>query len=127
MDGTPGASVRLPHEAPGGPALGDERSRQRQRDGDRRARGDRHRPGVDAVRPIGGCRNPRDGVETGWRRSGGGPAGAATAWALARAGVDVLVCERARFPRAKPCAEYLSPQASRLLAEMGALDAVERA
>ncbi|HLA91636.1 MAG TPA: FAD-dependent oxidoreductase [Gemmatimonadaceae bacterium] len=58
---------------------------------------------------------------------GGGPAGAATAWALARAGVDVLVCERARFPRAKPCAEYLSPQASRLLAEMGALDAVERA
>ncbi len=35
--------------------------------------------------------------------------------------------ERAAFPRAKPCAEYLSPQASRILAAMGALDAVERA
>lgn len=58
---------------------------------------------------------------------GGGPAGAATAWALARLGVDVLVVDRARFPRAKPCAEYLSPQASRILAEMGALDLLERA
>jgi flavin-dependent dehydrogenase len=58
---------------------------------------------------------------------GGGPAGAATAWALARLGVDVLVVDRARFPRAKPCAEYLSPQASRILAEMGALDLIERA
>ena len=58
---------------------------------------------------------------------GGGPAGAAAAWALARNGADVLVLDRARFPRAKACAEYLSPQASRILAEMGALDAVERA
>ena len=55
---------------------------------------------------------------------GGGPAGAATAWALARNGADVLVLDRAHFPRAKPCAEYLSPQARRILAEMGALDAV---
>ena len=58
---------------------------------------------------------------------GGGPAGAATAWALARNGVDVLVLDRARFPRAKPCSEYLSPQASRILSDMGALDAIERA
>lgn len=58
---------------------------------------------------------------------GGGPAGAATSFALARAGVRVLVLDRAHFPRPKPCAEYLSPQASRLLAAMGALDAVERA
>jgi menaquinone-9 beta-reductase len=58
---------------------------------------------------------------------GGGPAGAATAWALARNGADVLVLDRARFPRGKPCAEYLSPQARRILAEMGALDAVLRA
>lgn len=55
---------------------------------------------------------------------GGGPAGAATAWALARNGADVLVLDRARFPRGKPCAEYLSPQARRILSEMGALDAV---
>jgi len=37
------------------------------------------------------------------------------------------VLDRATFPRSKPCAEYLSPQASRLLSEMGALDAVEAA
>lgn len=58
---------------------------------------------------------------------GGGPAGSATAFALARAGARVLVLERAQFPRAKPCAEYLSPQASRLLSDMGVLEAVEAA
>jgi len=57
---------------------------------------------------------------------GGGPAGAATATALARAGVDVLVFDRAHFPRAKACSEYLSPEASRVLASMGALADVER-
>jgi flavin-dependent dehydrogenase len=58
---------------------------------------------------------------------GGGPAGASTAHFLARAGVDVLVLERAHYPRDKTCAEYLSPQASRVLAEMGALERVEAA
>ena len=58
---------------------------------------------------------------------GGGPAGSSTAFALARAGARVLLLERARFPRPKPCAEYLSPQASRLLDSMGALEAVEAA
>jgi flavin-dependent dehydrogenase len=58
---------------------------------------------------------------------GGGPAGASTAFALSRAGARVLVLDRANFPRPKPCAEYLSPQASRILSEMGALDAVEGA
>jgi len=56
---------------------------------------------------------------------GAGPAGTATAWALARNGVDVLLLDRAHFPRDKVCAEYLSPQASRLLHEMGALARVE--
>jgi geranylgeranyl reductase family protein len=56
---------------------------------------------------------------------GGGPAGASTATALARAGVDVVLVDRARFPRPKPCAEYLSPEASRILDSMGALTAVE--
>ena len=58
---------------------------------------------------------------------GGGPAGSATAFFLARAGVEVILVDRARFPRDKPCAEYLSPQASRLLDEMGALHLVESA
>jgi menaquinone-9 beta-reductase len=57
---------------------------------------------------------------------GGGPAGASTAHSLARAGVDVLVLDRARFPRDKTCAEYLSPQASRILSDMNVLDEIER-
>ncbi|MHB1296930.1 MAG: NAD(P)/FAD-dependent oxidoreductase [Gemmatimonadaceae bacterium] len=57
---------------------------------------------------------------------GGGPAGATTAFWLARAGVDVLLVDRARFPRTKPCAEYLSPQSSRVLDAMGVLHAIER-
>ena len=58
---------------------------------------------------------------------GGGPAGAATGWFLASAGVDVTIVDRASFPRDKPCAEYLSPQASRILDAMAALSPIERA
>ena len=57
---------------------------------------------------------------------GGGPAGSTAAFFLARAGCDVLLVDRARFPRDKPCSEYLSPQASRLLHEMGVLESLER-
>lgn len=56
---------------------------------------------------------------------GGGPAGSSTAWHLARAGFDVRLLDRARFPRDKPCAEYLSPQGSRILDAMGALAPIE--
>ena len=56
---------------------------------------------------------------------GGGPAGASTAFALATAGVKVVVVDRERFPRDKPCAEYLSPQASRVLHDMGVLAELE--
>lgn len=57
---------------------------------------------------------------------GGGPAGSSIAHALSSRGIDVMLVDRARFPRPKPCAEYLSPQASRILARMGALNEVER-
>jgi flavin-dependent dehydrogenase len=57
---------------------------------------------------------------------GGGPAGSSVATFLARAGVEVRIVDRAHFPRPKPCAEYLSPQASRLLDAMGALERVEQ-
>jgi menaquinone-9 beta-reductase len=57
---------------------------------------------------------------------GGGPAGASTAHSLARQGVDVLLIDRAKFPRDKTCAEYLSPQASRILSDMNVLDEIER-
>lgn len=58
---------------------------------------------------------------------GAGPAGSSTAWHLAQRGIDVLMLDRARFPRDKVCAEYLSPQASRILTSMGAMDAIEAA
>ena len=57
---------------------------------------------------------------------GGGPAGASTAFQLARRGVRVRVLDRAAFPRSKPCAECLSPQASRILHDMDALEDLER-
>jgi menaquinone-9 beta-reductase len=56
---------------------------------------------------------------------GAGPGGSSTAWHLARLGVDVLLLDRAAFPRDKVCAEYLSPQASRVLNAMGAMDQIE--
>lgn len=57
---------------------------------------------------------------------GAGPAGSATACFLARAGIDVVLLDRAHFPRDKPCSEYMSPQASRILDSLGVLDRIER-
>jgi menaquinone-9 beta-reductase len=42
---------------------------------------------------------------------GGGPAGSTCAWALRRAGADVVVLDRAVFPRDKPCAGWVTPAA----------------
>jgi len=42
---------------------------------------------------------------------GGGPAGSTCAAWLRQAGLDVLVMDRARFPREKPCAGWITPQA----------------
>jgi flavin-dependent dehydrogenase len=58
---------------------------------------------------------------------GAGPAGAATAILLAERGLDVIVLDRARFPRPKLCGEYLSPEAVRILDRLGALKAVDAA
>jgi menaquinone-9 beta-reductase len=55
---------------------------------------------------------------------GAGPAGAATALYLARAGFDVVLVDRTMPPRPKPCGECLSPYASRLLDELGVLPQV---
>ncbi len=56
---------------------------------------------------------------------GAGPAGSATAIHLARRGWRVALVDRATFPRDKPCAEYLSPAAGPLLADLGVLAALE--
>ena len=50
---------------------------------------------------------------------GGGPAGSACALSLARRGIAVTIVERARFPRSKPCGEYLSGGAIAALDELG--------
>ncbi len=50
---------------------------------------------------------------------GGGPAGAATGHWLAKAGHDVLVVERKRFPRDKTCGDGLTPRAVRQIQDMG--------
>lgn len=57
---------------------------------------------------------------------GAGPAGSATAALLADRGFDVLIVDRARFPRPKPCGECVSPGAVAALARLGFLGAVER-
>lgn len=51
--------------------------------------------------------------------AGAGPAGSATALALARAGIDVAIVERSRFPRRKVCGEYLNSGALAALARLG--------
>lgn len=58
---------------------------------------------------------------------GGGPAGAATALRLSRAGRSVTLLERARLPRHKACAEYMSPGVVRQLHRLGVGHEVERA
>lgn len=58
---------------------------------------------------------------------GGGPAGAATALLLARAGIHVALLDRARFPRDKACGEFLSPAATPILEDLGVREAVEAA
>ncbi|HEY2744176.1 MAG TPA: FAD-dependent oxidoreductase, partial [Polyangia bacterium] len=58
--------------------------------------------------------------------AGAGPAGCATALACARRGLEVLLVDRARFPRDKPCGEGLLPTGVGALAELGLLAAVRR-
>lgn len=71
---------------------------------------------------IDGCASPRKAQVI---VVGAGPGGSSTAWHLAQLGLDVLLLDRAVFPRDKVCAEYLSPQASRILAAMGAMEQVD--
>jgi flavin-dependent dehydrogenase len=58
---------------------------------------------------------------------GAGPAGAATAIRAARAGLSVTLVDRARFPRDKPCSEYMSPETVRHLGALGVLDDLDGA
>lgn len=53
---------------------------------------------------------------------GGGVAGATTARLLGERGHDVVLLERATFPREKPCGEGVMPTGVRLLQRMGLLE-----
>ncbi len=55
---------------------------------------------------------------------GAGPSGATTALLLARSGHDVVLVDRARFPRDKACGEGLMPPGVALLRRLGLLDKV---
>jgi geranylgeranyl reductase family protein len=64
--------------------------------------------------PPGDCTDEADVIVVG-----AGPAGSATAYHLAKAGLDVLVLEKCAFPRDKVCGDGLTPRAVRQLAAMG--------
>jgi menaquinone-9 beta-reductase len=50
---------------------------------------------------------------------GAGPAGSSAAYHLANAGIEVLLLEKAGFPRDKVCGDGLTPRAVRQLVELG--------
>lgn len=50
---------------------------------------------------------------------GGGPAGSAAAWQAAQTGANVVVLDKAAFPRDKPCGDGLTARAVSYLQKMG--------
>jgi geranylgeranyl reductase family protein len=58
---------------------------------------------------------------------GAGPAGAALAYFLARAGREVLLLDKAAFPRDKTCGDGLTPRALSVLRHMDLLDPITSA
>ncbi len=85
---------------------------------------------TEHVPPESGLRNSRDAaLPPPGRRPpaeeadvivvGAGPSGATTAYYLAQSGLDVLLLEKARFPREKVCGDGLTPRAVKALVGMG--------
>jgi len=56
---------------------------------------------------------------------GAGPAGSTTAYFLAKAGIDVLLVDKSRFPRDKACGDSIAPRAVEILNRMDLLGWVE--
>jgi menaquinone-9 beta-reductase len=56
---------------------------------------------------------------------GAGPAGSSAAIHLARNGLRVLLVEQKKFPRAKLCGEFISPECQRHFESLGVADAIK--
>jgi flavin-dependent dehydrogenase len=54
--------------------------------------------------------------------AGAGPAGSSAAIGLAQRGARVLLVEQKKFPRAKLCGEFISPECANLFARLGVAD-----
>lgn len=59
--------------------------------------------------------------------AGGGPAGTSAAIHLARAGARVLLVEQKKFPRAKLCGEFISPECLDHFKRLGVADSMSEA
>jgi geranylgeranyl reductase family protein len=70
-------------------------------------------PGTTTTAPLGA------GVRADVVVVGAGPAGSSAAWWLAQAGLDVVVLEKAAFPREKVCGDGLTPRGVRALDDLG--------
>lgn len=57
--------------------------------------------------------------------AGAGPAGSSAAIHLARNGLNVLLVEQKKFPRAKLCGEFISPECVRHFENLGVADAIK--
>ena len=74
---------------------------------------DGHDAALPTPGPTPGQRPPADEADV--IVVGAGPAGATTAFYLAQSGLDVLLLEKARFPREKVCGDGLTPREPGLL------------
>jgi menaquinone-9 beta-reductase len=76
-------------------------------------------PAVPAATPRGAAGSVTRDDDADVIVVGAGPSGATTAYYLAQAGVNVLLLEKARFPRDKVCGDGLTPRAVKSLVAMG--------
>ena len=79
----------------------------------------KHHPPATRARNGRGAVPHRSADEADVIVVGAGPAGSATAFYLAQAGLDVLLLEKSTFPREKVCGDGLTPRGVKALVGMG--------